>query len=151
MSVKELKCPKCGAPVSPEEDVCPYCGTYYVVEDKVAYTLDSRLATDENMERYIKRTTLEIKHLLESTGLSKYVKSEEEVRRKAYMVREHLIEERGTLPTIKEIRQRSAAYTFGKAQTKLVKAYQEYEIAGFIIIVTFIIFIIFYFWILSSW
>jgi uncharacterized Zn finger protein (UPF0148 family) len=147
MSIKEIKCPKCGAPVSPEKEICPYCGTYYVIENEVVYTLDSRLATDENMEKYIKRTTLQIKHHLESTGLGKYIKSEEEIRQKVYMVREHLKEERGTLPTIKEVDRRSAEYTLGKMQTEMVNVYLWYEIAGLVMI---IFFAIIFFWIISS-
>lgn len=31
MPVEELKCPKCGAPVSPDGSVCKYCNAQYVV------------------------------------------------------------------------------------------------------------------------
>jgi hypothetical protein len=31
MSVKELKCPKCGASVSPDRNVCDYCKAQYIV------------------------------------------------------------------------------------------------------------------------
>jgi hypothetical protein len=37
MAVKELKCPKCGASVSPDKNVCDYCkARYIVVEEKKA-------------------------------------------------------------------------------------------------------------------
>jgi len=37
MSVKELKCPRCGAPVSSERNVCDYCkAQYIVIEEKKA-------------------------------------------------------------------------------------------------------------------
>lgn len=31
MRIIELKCPKCGAPVSSNKNVCHYCGAQYVV------------------------------------------------------------------------------------------------------------------------
>lgn len=34
MSVKELKCPKCGAAVSRDKNVCSYCKAQYVIEER---------------------------------------------------------------------------------------------------------------------
>jgi hypothetical protein len=34
MSVKELKCPKCGASVSRDKNVCDYCKAQYVIEER---------------------------------------------------------------------------------------------------------------------
>jgi hypothetical protein len=34
MSVKELKCPKCGAPVSSDRNVCDYCKAQYIVVEE---------------------------------------------------------------------------------------------------------------------
>jgi hypothetical protein len=31
VSVKELKCPKCGASISPDRNICDYCKTRYIV------------------------------------------------------------------------------------------------------------------------
>jgi Zn-finger nucleic acid-binding protein len=31
MAVKELKCPKCGAPISEEKTVCDYCRAHYLI------------------------------------------------------------------------------------------------------------------------
>jgi len=31
LSIRELRCPKCGASVSPDRNICDYCGAHYIV------------------------------------------------------------------------------------------------------------------------
>jgi hypothetical protein len=42
MSVKELRCPVCGAPISREKNVCDYCNTHYIIEGEKVLSLEYR-------------------------------------------------------------------------------------------------------------
>lgn len=54
MSVKELKCPKCGAGVTPDKNMCEYCNTYYMIDQGTIKTSESIIVTKEYMEEYLK-------------------------------------------------------------------------------------------------
>jgi len=42
MSVKELRCPVCGAPISREKNVCDYCNTRYIIQEEKVLSLEYR-------------------------------------------------------------------------------------------------------------
>ena len=116
MSVIELKCPKCSAPVSPNKHSCQYCNTYYVIEGKMAFTLESQKATDENMKLVWEQLRLKITHYAEAQGANVnpnnkiYRKFMEEQERLLLLARKHLIEEDGELPTITAVLSRMTRY-----------------------------------------
>jgi len=154
LSIKELKCPKCGASVSPEKHVCDYCGTYYVVEGKAAYILDSRPATDANLARYLEREKMTVRHLEETGHYKRYV-SEEEVSHYAFMARDHLREELGREPTIHELNGRLAAYLQPIKQQRIGKEIDsemtsDFLTGIFIFIMFAILSLIVFFWFISN-
>ena len=63
MSVKELKCPKCGATVFPDRNVCDYCKAQYVVVREPKAIL---------LEQYAECNTFKILQPLQKMLLSKW-------------------------------------------------------------------------------
>ena len=111
MSASTLKCPKCGAQVSMEKAICDYCGTYYVIEDKAAYTLESRPAIDENLKKWFDNMDMERKHRAEAS--IHQPPSDEKIRTTqeyVFMARNNLKKELGRIPTIAEVDERAAKY-----------------------------------------
>lgn len=153
MSNEELKCPKCGAQISPEKSICGNCGTYYVVEGKEVCTFNDKPATDENLEDYIKKSMLVLKHHYESTGLQKYFgpekEMEEKLRKDLYIAREHLTKELGRLPTIKEVEGRASQYILGKIQKENLELFEKevklFDLYVITIIVSTVLFLIVWF------
>jgi len=147
MSTKELKCPKCSAPVSLDKHVCEYCGTYYVVEGRIAYTLNSRPATDENLKLLLEKTNMIMRHMEESGRYIRFI-SEKELEQYALMARDHLRKELEREPTIDEVDERAYQYLlpikhereqqdiYKQVHTQTMAAYAGWILAS--IIITFI-------------
>jgi hypothetical protein len=51
MSVRELRCPKCGASISPDRNVCDYCKAQYIVVEESKAILFGEYAKCNTFER----------------------------------------------------------------------------------------------------
>lgn len=110
MSVRELKCPKCGVEVSLEKTICDHCGAYYVVESNIVYTLESRPATDENLKKWFDTMDVERKRRIKE-GIQQ--PNDEVIRTTkecVFMARNHLETELKRMPTIAEVDERATRY-----------------------------------------
>jgi 3-phenylpropionate/cinnamic acid dioxygenase small subunit len=111
MSVKELKCPKCGSQVSIDKSICDYCSTYYIIEDKQVYTLESRAATDDNLKKWFYNLDRERKHHIKAdTSQQPSNEKTRKIQKVVFMARDVLKEELGRIPTIAEVDRRATKY-----------------------------------------
>lgn len=117
MSVEAFLCPQCGGKVSPDEEICRYCGTFYTVKGKQVLSMLDLPATDENLEKYVRLVNLRDDHLVER-GVKVRVVSKEVVRQNTFTARNDLKEELLREPTIREVEQRTGVYISAVEQQK---------------------------------
>lgn len=154
MSVIALTYPNCGGRLSPDREVCKYCGTFYVVKEGRAVSLFAMPATDENLGKYIRLINLQMNHLIKATkgGMVQWTRavSKEESERIAFTARNDLREEFQREPTIGEVNARVSVYTLPKKQEKAMKeatkeVLTDYFIMVIILSIFFLLFIFFMF------
>lgn len=135
MPVKELNCPKCGAPISPDHNICDYCKTHYIVEgESNAVLFADAIATDEHMNAYIWWLLKNREHALEVNSkdpLGWF--SEEEYEKYAFLAREHLRKEGSSEPRLSQIHERLQKYLDSLFQRKWYERQRHLEDLHFII------------------
>jgi hypothetical protein len=115
LAVKPLVCPKCGAGVSPNKNVCEYCNTYYVVDRGLINASDKIVVSEEIMEQYLSwygKRMLNIMMTLEGEEFNENEFAQLlNITQLAFkLARTQLIEESGKLPILDEVCERARLY-----------------------------------------